>query len=153
MERGSNLGKLERFICGNQYCSVTTWSGNRPHVSLVRYGNLGTTICFVTREGSAKLRDLRSNPSIALVIQGKSIWPIPPRSALLYGRTTLLPGDDEEGRRLYYSPSYLKMLMGRAVLRRLRSLDYQPVFVKVEPRRIIFNEMKRGFVRPELYTL
>jgi len=153
LERGTNPGKLERFIAGNQYCSVTTWRGNRPHVSLVRYGNLGFTICFVTREESAKARDLRSNPSIALVIQGKSLWPFPPRSALIYGRATLLPAEDEEGKKLYFSPSYLKELTGKAVLRRLRSLNYRPIFVKVEPEKIIFNQMKRGCVRPEVYRL
>jgi len=151
LERGRDPGKVERFLCGNYYCSVATWSGGRPHISLVWYGNLGFTICFVTREDSVKARDLRKNPAIALVVKGKSFWPIPPRSALIYGRSTLLPGDDAQARRLFLSPSYLKAITGKIILNRLRKTGYSPIFVKVEPERIIFNELKGGFIRPELY--
>ena len=89
------LEDLTRLIAKRNFCVLATQGSRGPHVAGVGYFARGLDIYIPTSAKTAKARNVRRNPHVAVHIAVP--WPLipaPPRSIQFRGTAEILPIDD-----------------------------------------------------------
>jgi len=110
------LQEVRRSMARNSYCALATASANgHPHVVGVLYALVDTHLYVITKEDSAKVRNVRSNPRVAVCIPVKKYPLAPPFSIQFRGTAHILSRDDPDIAVLLQNGS-LKKIVGHGVL-------------------------------------
>jgi nitroimidazol reductase NimA-like FMN-containing flavoprotein (pyridoxamine 5'-phosphate oxidase superfamily) len=98
------LEEIEELMSKNHFCILATVTrGGKPQSTGVIYCSKGLDLYVYTDEHSAKARNIRGNPSVAVTIPlwGPNLLWVPPKSIQFQGVAEILPGDDRVARGVY----------------------------------------------------
>ena len=112
---------LTRLIAKRDFCVLATQGPHGPHVAGVSYFARGLDLYIATSSKTAKVRNLRRDPHVAVHIAVP--WPLipaPPRSIQFRGIARLLPIDDPDANAALTKASFV---MRRAMRRLIENVD------------------------------
>lgn len=126
------LREVEKAITRHHFCTLATSTPDgRPHAVAIQYCFVEGRLYVVTGGPSKKVRNIRSNPHVAVTIPVRKYPVGPPFSVQFQGTAEILWRDDPEIMRLIDSGK-LKAITGMGVLK-----EPGLAFVKVKPARRI----------------
>ena len=132
--------QIAEFIGKCHLCTIATVSADgQPSASTMYFKNSGLDIYFNTGKDSEKIRNIRENPRVAIVMQGDGPTPQSDRNIKgiqCTGKASVLPDDDTSG-------------VPMTVMARHNAFNSvkpgESVVVKVSPEKIYMIDYSKGF--------
>ncbi len=96
--------EMLRLLNGEKFCTLATSYANRPHAFLMVFTYLPpeNLLIMSSRTDSGKVKHLKENPEVALLLYNTGKGGEPPISCTLYGTATVLPTANDS----YYRESH-----------------------------------------------
>jgi hypothetical protein len=133
------LEDLTRLIAKRNFCILATQGLHGPHVAGVGYFACGLDMYIPTSANTAKARNVRRDPLVAVHIPVP--WPLvpaPPRSIQFRGKAKILPINDGDANSALQRGS---LVMRRVFRRLLEKADTdawgESIWIHVRPRKRI----------------
>lgn len=121
----------EKFLKSHIYCTIATCTSSIPHAAVVMYASEGLDIYFFTGKSTKKLKNIKQNPNIAVVVEGKRFLFFP-QAIEIQGRAEILSGKDEEiAKKLYFSRMKPEFIAAKKL-----ALRREITWIKVTPEKI-----------------
>jgi len=122
---------VEKFLKKHVYCTIATCANGVPHAAIVMYVSDTLNIYFFTGEKTKKLKNIKRNPNIAVVVEGKRFLFFP-QAVEIQGRAEILSGKDEEtAKKLYFSRMKPEFIAAKKL-----ALRREITWIKVTPEKI-----------------
>ena len=129
------------FLRRHSYCTLATSDGRSPHASVVLYASKGLELYFFTGSDTKKIRNITKNPRVAVAVEGRKFL-VFPQAVEMQGRAEVLPRDDPEAGRVYFS----RLRMEHKIAKRIYD-KYDVRWVKIVPDRIFTYRIGTRFWR------
>ena len=133
------LSDLTRLIAKHNFCILATQGLHGPHVAGVGYFANGLDLYIPTSANTAKARNVRRDPRVAVHIPVP--WPLipaPPKSIQFRGNARILPINDTNANAAFGRGS---LVMRRVFRRLLKNVDAktwgESIWIHVRPRKRI----------------
>ncbi len=140
--------QITRYIAKCRLCTIATVGADgQPNAATIFFANAGTDIYFNTGSESQKVRNIRANPRVAIVMTEPG--PVPASDQDIkgiqgFGRATILADADLSA-------------VPKGVAARHKAFNSatpgKSVVVKVAPEKIYFVDYSRGFRHRDLLEL
>jgi hypothetical protein len=129
------LEDLIRLIAKHNFCALATQGSRGPHVAGVGYFAQGLDIYIPTNAKTAKARNIRSDPHVAVHIPVP--WPLlpaPPRSIQFHGKAEILGIDDPDANAaLALAPPVRRRIFRSLIERADRETWGENIWIHVRP--------------------
>jgi uncharacterized protein YhbP (UPF0306 family) len=133
------LEDLTRLIAKRNFCVLATQGLHGPHVAGVSYFSRGLDLYILTSANTAKARNVRRDPRVAVHIPVP--WPLvpaPPKSIQFRGDAKILPINDADANEALERGSFVMRRVFRRLLERVDTVTWgESIWIHVRPRKRI----------------
>ena len=139
--------KIFRYFEEHSICTVATIEDDRPNASALEYVSKRLNLYFVSFPDTQKVRNLNSNPAVAITINEAYLDMRGVKGIQYFGMASVIKNDElkEKVRTLFYEKY--------PVFQLVHWQDASSVFYEVIPQRIDFIDYSVKFGNKETWTL
>lgn len=136
---------IARYLDTHSICTIATMEGARPNASTVEFVSEGLRLFFVAIAGTAKVANLRKNPSVALTVNESFLDMRGTRGIQYYGKARLVeePEVIERIRCLFFDKF--------VVYRLIHWQSEKSLFYEIHPERIDYIDYRVKFGHKEVW--
>ncbi len=137
---------LVKFISQVEYSELVTVENNLPHIRPMVYVNRGLTIYMASRRQAQKIKQIKTNPHVSVVILKSFKEGQNTKEVIIEGVASVIA--DEQERRWVFDAFKTKPPAFQEWAERNAETDYE--VIKIEPRLVKYFDYSTGESEPQI---